>query len=343
MPKKIVAFLTICVASLSFSTGVNAQDSDNYYVDQSIAYDKNLTGYDYPFAISEYNFRSQGQDLRMAYMYLPAKDADKGVVTLLHGKNFNGAYWKSTADLLQGMGYGVLIPDQIGFGKSTKTTDYQYSFAALAKNTKSLIDSLSIKKTIIVGHSMGGMLASRFTLLYPEVTEKLILVNPIGLEDYLKYSEYKDVSFFYENELKKKPINIINYQIKNYYDGEWNEQYAALTKPLIGWINGDDYDLLSMVSALTYDMIFTGPVINEFDNIQVPTTLIIGTRDRTGPGRGWKKDGVDRELGRYDQLGKEIKRINPEINVIELDGLGHLPQIESFKRFSTVFKTAIDK
>ncbi len=343
MLKKSAVLLTMCIASLPFLTKANAQDNKNYHVDQSIAYDKDLTGYKYPFAVSEYKFRSQEQDLHMAYMYLPAKDADKGVVTLLHGKNFNGAYWGQTADFLQGLGYGVLIPDQIGFGKSTKTINYQYSFEALAKNTKSLIDSLNIKNTIITGHSMGGMLASRFALLYPDATEKLILVNPIGLEDYLKYSEYKDVSFFYGKELKKKPLNIINYQIKNYYDGEWNKQYAALTKPLIGWINGDDYDTLSMVSALTYDMIFTGPVINEFDNLQTPTTLIIGTRDRTGPGRGWKKDGVERELGRYDHMGEEIKNINPKIDVIELDGLGHLPQIEDFNRFSTVFKAAIEK
>ena len=43
---------------------------------------------------------------------------------------------------------------------------------------------------------MGGMLASRFGLLYPDLTEKVTLVNPIGLENYLKYVEYKDINFF---------------------------------------------------------------------------------------------------------------------------------------------------
>ncbi len=341
---KVSSKLVLTCALLFLSVNQsNAQEHNNHYVDQNIAYDKHLSDYQYPFSVHEFKFQSQLQDLQMAYMYVPAKNHEKGVVTLLHGKNFNGAYWQSTANLLHGLGYGVLIPDQIGFGKSSKPTNYQYSFSALAQNTKFLLDSLGIEKTVIVGHSMGGMLASRFTLQYPENTEKLILINPIGLENYLKYSEYKDVSFFYQNELKKKPEDIIKYQMKNYYDGEWNKEYAALTLPLIGWINGADYSDLSMVSALTYDMIFTNPVVEEFSEIQTPTTLILGTRDRTGPGRGWKKSGVIRELGRYDRLGAEIKNINASFDVVELDGLGHLPHIENFDRFSDVFIAAVEK
>ena len=41
-----------------------------------------------------------------------------GFITLLHGKNFNGAYWEETANFLHEKGFGILIPDQIGFGKS---------------------------------------------------------------------------------------------------------------------------------------------------------------------------------------------------------------------------------
>ena len=44
-----------------------------------------------------------------------------------------------------------------------------------------------------VGHSMGGMLATRFALDYRERTAKLILLNPIGLEDYLLYTRYPSI------------------------------------------------------------------------------------------------------------------------------------------------------
>lgn len=327
--------LTILLLAGLVSTAGAQQDT--------LSFDATLSGYRYPFPVKTYEFKSQGHDLKMAYMQLPPTEKGKPYVVLLHGKNFNGAYWKSTAEWLQSLGYGVVMPDQSGFGKSSKPTDYQYSFAALAKNTHGLLKSLEIENPIVVGHSMGGMLASRYALLYPDATQKLILVNPIGLENYLQYVQYKDVDFFYQNELQQTPEKIVAYQQKNYYDGAWNDSYAALTEPLVGWVQGPDWKDIAYVNALTYDMIFTQPVVEEFKDFQVPTTLIIGTRDRTGPGRNWMRPGVDYELGRYDEIGPQIKGRNPDIDVIELPGLGHLPQIENFEMFQEAFKLALSQ
>lgn len=80
-------------------------------------------------------------------------------------------------------------------------------------------------------------------------------------------------------------------------------------------------------------MIFTGSVVNEFDRLAVPTHLILGTRDTTGPGRGWKKDGVEYQLGRYDRLGKQVVEQIPGATLYELDDLGHMPQFEAFERY----------
>ena len=80
----------------------------------------------------------------MAYMYLPSNNKYKRTVTLLHGKNFTSNYWKQIALKLNSLGYAVLIPDQIGFGKSSKPLNYQFTFEALALNTKKLLDSLNI-------------------------------------------------------------------------------------------------------------------------------------------------------------------------------------------------------
>lgn len=307
---------------------------------EDLSFDMRLTTMPYPFEVNLFELASQGQQLEMAYMYLPPEKG-KTVVTLFHGKNFNGAYWKTTAQLLQSHGFGVLIPDQIGFGKSSKPTQYQYSFATLANNTRQLLSSLGIEKSIIVGHSMGGMLATRFALLYPDTSEKLVLINPIGLENYLLYQSYTDIEKVYQSELKKTPEMIVNYQTKNYYDGTWNDAFAQHAKFLQGWINGPDWTTLARVNALTYDMIFTQPVVEEFNALTLPTALILGTRDRTAPGRANKREGVSRELGRYDKLGGEVKLRNNNINVIELEGLGHLPHIEDFESFAPVFLKTI--
>lgn len=326
----------ICILFIIFcSQAVLAQKMETT---PELVYDAQLSGYQYDFEVSYFSIQSQRQTLKMAYIFLQG-EPDKPVVTLMHGKNFNAHYWTNTARYLNKKGYGVLIPDQIGFGKSSKPAHYQYSFPALAHHTRALMNSLKIPSTIVMGHSMGGMLASRFALMYPQSTDMLILVNPIGLENYLQYVDYKDTDFFYKNELARTPEGIKSYQQKNYYAGQWNEQYEALTHFMIGQIQGPDKDLIAWVNAQTYDMIFTQPVITEFKDLSIPVSLIIGTRDRTGPGRNWKKPGVDYELGRYDRLGKAAARLIPDAELYELTDLGHLPHIENFDRF----KTSLDK
>lgn len=335
---KIVSSLLYCLTFAWVFSGVHISlAQENIETNALKGFDETLNSYRYPFSVNTYHFSSQGESLKMAYMHLAPTKPDLPSILLLHGKNFNGAYWEETAIMLNEMGYGVVIPDQIGFGKSSKPIEYQYSFEALAQNTRGLLDYLQVDQVHVIGHSMGGMLASRFALLYPKTTEKVTLVNPLGLENYLRYVQYKDIDFFYRNELQLTPERIRNYQKTYYYDGAWSDRYESLAAPLIGWVNGPDWDKLAMISARVYDMIFTGPVVEEFKYFQMPANLIIGTRDRTGPGRDWKRVGSDYELGRYDRLGAEVQRNSPNVNVIELGDYGHAPQIENFE----VFKEAL--
>ncbi|QZN90215.1 alpha/beta hydrolase [Idiomarina abyssalis] len=319
----------MCTLFTAFLLGLTAPV---FADDKAPEYDARLSGYSYPFDVQTFEFDSQRQSLEMAYMHLPAEKG-QSTVLLLHGKNFAADYWEETANYLHEKGYGVLMPDQIGFGKSSKPAHYQFSFEALANNTKALLKSEGIEQVIVMGHSMGGMLATRYALNHSSSVEKLVLVNPVGLEDYLRYVEYKDPAFFYENEKGKTIDQIRAYQRKNYYDGKWSEDYEELIEIHVGWINGDDWNQVAWNNALTYDMIFTGNVSNEFDQLVVPTHLILGTRDTTGPGRGWKKEGVNYELGRYDKLGEIVVEQIPDGYLYELEGIGHMPQFEAFDRY----------
>lgn len=263
---------------------------------------------------------------------IPEKYNGKNIV-LLHGKNFNGAYWKTTIKALTNEGYRVIVPDQIGFGKSTKPHNYQYSFQQLARNTKILLDSLKVDKTAVLGHSMGGMLATRFALSYPETTEKLILENPIGLEDWKLKVPYQPVEWWYKNELKKNYESIKNYQLTNYYDNKWKPEYDQWVNLLAGWTLNSDYKTIAWNAALTYDMIFTQPVLYEFKNISCPTLLIIGTRDRTALGKPLVSKEVRKTMGNYKELGKKTQQEIPNSKLVEIEGIGHLPHIESFQEF----------
>ncbi|MDO6569669.1 alpha/beta hydrolase [Gilvimarinus sp. 2_MG-2023] len=312
-----------------------------YAAQEQPSYDARLSQYSYPYPVQTFSFQSQRQTLQMSYMHLAAQN-NKPTVLLLHGKNFAADYWHKTAEFLHARGYGVLMPDQVGFGKSSKPSHYQFSAEGLVNNTRTLVQSLNLEQVIVIGHSMGGMLASRYALNHPNEVETLVLINPVGLEDYLKYVEYKDPEFFYQSELKKTAADVIRYQKKHYYDGKWQSEYQALTEIHAGWINGPDWPQVAWNNAQTYDVIFTGAVVNEFPQMAVPVHLIIGTRDTTGPGRGWKKAGVEYTLGQYDKLGKQAARAIPDAQLHELDGIGHMPQFEAFERYKQVLQEIFD-
>jgi pimeloyl-ACP methyl ester carboxylesterase len=307
-----------------------------------VKYNKELDGFKYPFEVNTHKFNSQNQDLKMRYMDIGEKDAQK-VIVLLHGKNFSGYYWERVAKDLLNKNYRVIIPDQIGFGKSSKPDYYQYSFGQLALNTKTLLDSLKIAKLDLVGHSMGGMLATTFAVNYPKSVNKLILINPIGLEDYGKYVEFKDVNFFYKRELAKTLDKARNYQKKNYYDGKWSSEYEKLLIPLKGMLAGEDWKIVAWNNALTYGPIFSENIVDRFSQVTSKTFLIIGTRDKTGPGRGWLKEGVTIKLGEYKKLGINANNLIKGSKLIELDGLGHMPQYENYNVFINSFYKAIDE
>ena len=222
-------------------------------------YNATLDNFAYPFKVARFSFESQGQTLSMAYMDVKPQGDPKATVVLLHGKNFSGFYWERIASELAGMSYRVIIPDQIGFGKSSKPEHYQYSFAGLANNTRQLLEHLNVKQATIVGHSMGGMLAVKLAKYAKNNTTKLILINPIGLEDYLKWVDYQDPQVFLTNELNKSPESIRRYQQKNYYDGKWQPAYQALLEPHIGQLKHPDYPRVAMNNALTYNPIFSEP------------------------------------------------------------------------------------
>lgn len=292
-----------------------------------------LEKYEYPYPVSMLALITQNQKLEMAYMEVKPAKPNGETVVLLHGKNFCGAYWGKTAKDLAENGYRVVIPDQIGFGKSSKPEHYQYTFQALATNTLVLLDKLEVKKAHILGHSMGGMLATRFVLMFPDRSESLILENPIGLEDWKTKVPYPGIDQWYQQELETSAESIRKYQLESYYDGKWKPEYDPWVEVLVGMTGSEGYPLVAWNQALTYDMVFTQPVVYEFPLLKVPTLLIIGQRDRTALGKGSVAPEVAKTLGNYPELGKLTAAAIPAATLVEIDGIGHLPHIEAYDRF----------
>lgn len=268
----------------------------------------------------------EGQDIRMAYMDIKPQKPNGKTVMLFHGKNFAGYYWTAIIKNLAANGYRVIVPDQVGFGKSSKPFIH-YSFHLLSRFNARLLDTLGIKKVYLLGHSMGGMLATRFALMYPERLDKLLLEDPIGLEDYRTFVPYISTEEQYRTELKTTPESVKKYYQSSYFP-EWKPEYDYLVRIGAGVANSADFARYARVAAMTFTMIYEQPVVYEFANLKVPVVLFIGKEDKTVVGKALLSKEEQARHGQYRVLGKEAAARIPQCRLIEFEGVGHIPHIQ---------------
>src|ERR1700723_773430 len=276
------------------------------------AYGPQLEGFEYPWPVSHFLFTSQGEALDMAYLDVkPTTAANGETAVLLHGKNFCAATWQDT-----------------------KTAHFQYTFQQLAGNTRALLASLGLDRTIVIGHSIGGMLSMRYALTFPANVKLLVLVDPIGLEDWkAKGVPWQSLDGWYQQELKTTAATIREYQRTTYYAGEWNEKYESPVQMLAGLYRGPGHDIVAWNAALTDDMGYIQPVYYELEQIAVPTRMMIGDKDNTALGKNLAPPAIRATLGNYPVLGKAAAARIPGAQLIEFPDLGHAPQIQAPERF----------
>lgn len=320
MMRRLVIFLLLSLAAAC----AHADD----------VYGPELEGFDYPWPEFRFHFTSQRQSMQMAYLELMPEKPNGRTAVLLHGKNFCSATWEGTMRFLQQQGYRVIAPDQIGFCKSSRPAAYQYSFQQLAYNTKALLDSLGIDKITVIGHSTGGMLATRFALMFGDRVEQLVMVNPIGLEDWKAEGvPALSVDEWYARERKVTATMIRNYERSTYYVNEWRPEYETWVQMLAGMYRGPGGFTVAWHSALLYDMIFTQPVLYEFPNLRVPTLLLIGEKDNTAIGKDLAPPEVKSRLGNYPALARRTVAAIPGALLTLFPELGHAPQMQDPDRF----------
>jgi pimeloyl-ACP methyl ester carboxylesterase len=284
----------------------------------------------YPYPVKYITINIDGQNAKMAFMDVKPANANGQSVILFHGKNFTGFYWKDVITFLSDAGYRVIVPDQLGWGLSTKPNT-KYTFEILAQNNKLLLDSLQIDKATVIGHSMGGMLAARFALMYPGSTAKLILEDPLGLEDYKKIIPYKTMEQQYKKELSATYASYKKYQ-QSYYP-VWKPAYEQYVAAQAAPLQQKDFSSVAWVNALTYQMIYEQPVLYDLPKLNVPTLLLVGQLDRTVVGKEMLPAKKQKLYGNYPLLatnaGKKIKNAK----VVLLPGVGHIPHIQSIDLF----------
>lgn len=288
----------------------------------------------YPWPVQMFPLAATPDAAEMAFMDVAPERPNGKTVVLLHGKNFCAATWESTARALLARGYRVIIPDQIGFCKSSKPMSAQYSLEGLADNTRRLLEARGVREAMVVGHSMGGMLAMRYAIMFPASVQRLVLVNPLGLVDRGEEGvPYTDVATLWAGEKKTSYATIKAYQLTNYYHGTWKPAYDRWVQMAAGMYTGAGRDQVALAQAKTSEMIRTQPVAHALGRIQAPTTLIIGSLDRTAFGRAQAPQPLRDRLKPIPAVADAAAGRIPNARVVRFPELGHSPQVEDPARF----------
>lgn len=279
----------------------------------------------YPYPSSYLPLTLYGQDVRMAYMDVtPQGQANGHTVVLLHGNNFAGFYFGVVIDALRKEGFRVIVPDQIGYGRSSKPI-IPYYLADMARNTRSILQWLNINKAMIVGHSMGGMLAARFASQYPDATERLVLFNPIGLTDTRFNNPVGDPDEAYKRTLAST-YQTIRASLMRYVahkPSAWNSQFESYVRIRYAWTLSADWPRLARVQSLMNNLISLDPVVYDWAHIQAPTLVYGGAEDMLAGTPATFQEGMKR-------IAATIP--NGKARLELLPGLGHVPFMEAPER-----------
>lgn len=232
------------------------------------------------------------------------------VVVLLHGLGADGSSWASNIAPLSAK-YRVIVPDQIGFGKSDKPF-INYRVGTLVDFLNGLLKELKVERATLVGNSLGGFTAAAFALAYPEKVDKLVLVDAAG------YAVPKDTD--------PRTFNILNPSTREgvkqvmsvvFYDKKMFANDAVVDTLFAKKMQtGDGYTIQKFIeSILRGEDVLDG----KLDKIKQPTLLVWGREDALTP----------------LSLGERFKQDIKGSQLLVFDKCGHVPQMEKAADFNS--------
>ncbi len=267
----------------------------------------------YPFPVEYLPVELGGQDYRMAYMDVaPTAAANGQTVVLFHGMNFYAAAFEVTIDALRREGFRVIAIDRLGFGRSSKP-DIHYNLHMPARHTKMLLDHLGIDRAAIIGHSMGGMVATRFASTYPHVTTHVVMVNQIGLTDPRPGNEWTEPEAAYRQALGTDYAGVLANHTR-YYPRGWKPEYLSWVRVQYGLTLSGDWPRMARVRAAQRMILFEDPVVHEWQYI-ASKALVIGGAD-------------DRLVDDYPARARHVAESLQNAELVIFPGVGHVPAFE---------------
>ncbi len=223
-------------------------------------------------------------------------------VLLLHGMTSSGDAYRELMIALAD-DYHLVAPDIPGFGFSEMTTPYTLDH--LVEWVAAFIDALEISQCLVVGHSFGGVLATYFTMAYPEDVARLVLIAPALLSAQkvhdLVIKATISLGLVSLGTTISQSRLVVPYQVKSAF-------YQPEMQPETVWQRRiRDYEN-ARATAVVFPALANGSVKN-LSKITHPTCLIWGEDDTVVP----VADGV------------ELAALLPNAELHRVAECGHVP------------------
>ncbi len=265
----------------------------------------------YPYPVHFLELERFDTPMRMAYMDVPPSGTANGQTVLIqHGMNFYSEAYTTTINALAADGFRVIAADRIGYGRSSKPV-IPYNFNVVAADMKALIDQLGISQLALVGHSMGGMVVTRFTMLYPDVVSHVVMVNQIGLTDQRQGRPWSDP---YVGDLGISTYQSILRGHQIYFPVGWPPAHLEYVRRQYGQTLSGEWPNLAMVRRLQGAMLYNDPVVYDWQHIATKALVI-----------GGEEDGL---VADFPTLARNVANELQNSAIILYPNVGHAPQIE---------------
>lgn len=205
--------------------------------------------------------------------YKLAKTIDYGTgkpVLLIHGVGTSGKTWIPLTKQIDQSKWHLIAYDLLGFGISPKPHNSTYDVSAHADAIlASLERTHKNKKVVIIGHSMGGLIASHIATIRPDLVEHLILYEPPLFADSPEFRSHyrrKKLYFALYNEVIKRPQAIFGY----------NRLLARFAKSKM--LTFDESTWYAFERSMR-NTIMNQKAYSELRSISIPTEIIYGKFD----------------------------------------------------------------
>ncbi|KAJ7588150.1 alpha/beta-hydrolase [Mycena floridula] len=200
--------------------------------------------------------------------YRKAGESEKPTLLLLHGFPSTSFDWRHQIAFFSNAGYGLIVPDMLGYGGTSKPTDLEaYKSTLICKDLVEILDSEKILKCIVIGHDWGSKFVSRLANYYPEkfIAFAFLAVGnmppspqPVKFEDLLASSKAiagYELFGYWEFFSQKDADTIVLDHIDSFMsllfgDSELKKDNFARTGGLEAWLKADKRgDIQDYVSA----------------------------------------------------------------------------------------------